>query len=227
MRSPAPYDRFVGTRSYSVYDRPFTWSLITFCIALVVAPTLPHIDIQGVAYYVSLILAIFGATERRWVRRTAIAYAIGGTAAHLGNFAAGAALPAIVLHLVDLAFAAVTPVLVIRRVLTQTEIDSEEMAGALMSYALIGVLFGMIHGAVSVFIPGAYANANYVDDPNGFTYFSFVTLTTLGYGHIIPMHPVARGLSILEAFIGQGYLAILVARLVGLHTSMQRQKAGS
>jgi len=214
------------TRSFSVYDRPFTWSLITFCIALVAAPSFDDVDIQGVIYYVSLLLAIFGATERRWVRRAAILYAVAGVAMHIGQLAVGSPLPGILLRLVDLVFAAVTPVLVIKRVLTQTDIETEEMAGALVSYALIGVLFGMLHAIVSTIIPGAYANANFQSDPNGFTYFSFVTLTTLGYGHIIPVHPVARGLAILEAFLGQGYLAILVARLVGLRIATQQKGAG-
>ena len=48
-----------------------------------------------------------------------------------------------------------------------------------------------------------------------FLYYSFVTLTTLGYGDITPVHPVARMLSYLEAVIGQLYLAVLVASLVG------------
>ena len=50
-----------------------------------------------------------------------------------------------------------------------------------------------------------------------YVYFSFVTLTTLGYGDITPLTPVAQTLAWLEAVVGQLYLAILVARLVGLH----------
>ena len=50
-------------------------------------------------------------------------------------------------------------------------------------------------------------------------YFSFVTLATLGYGDLTPTGPVTRGLAIFEAIVGQLYLAILVARLVGLQTA--------
>ena len=52
-------------------------------------------------------------------------------------------------------------------------------------------------------------------------YFSFVTLATLGYGDLTPATPVMRGLAVFEAIIGQLYLAIMVARLVGLQTALQ------
>ena len=50
-------------------------------------------------------------------------------------------------------------------------------------------------------------------------YFSFVTLTTLGYGDTVPVHPVARSLAIAEALVGQLYPAILIGRLVSLQIS--------
>ena len=50
-------------------------------------------------------------------------------------------------------------------------------------------------------------------------YFSFVTLATLGYGDITPITPIARGLAVFEAIVGQFYLAVLVARLVGLRAA--------
>jgi hypothetical protein len=53
--------------------------------------------------------------------------------------------------------------------------------------------------------------------PVGVLYFSFVTLTTLGYGDVVPTSPVTRTLASLEAITGQLYLTVLVARLVGLH----------
>jgi voltage-gated potassium channel len=57
-----------------------------------------------------------------------------------------------------------------------------------------------------------------------FTYYSFVTLTTLGYGDITPVTDPARSLSLLEAVMGQLYLAVLVARLVGIHIAQSNEK---
>ena len=53
-------------------------------------------------------------------------------------------------------------------------------------------------------------------DSRALTYYSFVTLTTMGYGDIMPVHPLARALAVLEALTGQLYLTILLARLVSL-----------
>ena len=63
--------------------------------------------------------------------------------------------------------------------------------------------------------PGAFSESlSAADGARAFLYFSFVTLTTVGYGDILPVHPAARSLAMLEAVTGPLYLAILVARLV-------------
>ena len=53
-------------------------------------------------------------------------------------------------------------------------------------------------------------------------YYSFVTMTTLGYGDIVPVSPAARTLAYMEAAMGQIYVAVLIARLVGLHTARKQ-----
>jgi hypothetical protein len=55
-----------------------------------------------------------------------------------------------------------------------------------------------------------------------FTYFSYVTLTTLGYGDITPLSNTARSMAILESMFGQFYLAVMIARLVGLHIAQSK-----
>lgn len=65
--------------------------------------------------------------------------------------------------------------------------------------------------------PGAFSGPVRVEDgARGWLYFSFVTLTTVGYGDVLPVHPVARSLAMLEAVTGPLYLTILLARLVSL-----------
>ncbi len=59
--------------------------------------------------------------------------------------------------------------------------------------------------------------ADYVGRVMQMRYFSFETLTTLGYGDIVPRSPAARMLATIEAVMGQIYLTVLIARLVGLH----------
>ena len=63
-------------------------------------------------------------------------------------------------------------------------------------------------------------------DTQSFIYFSFVTLTTLGYGDITPLTSQARSLSLLEAVFGQIYLAVVIARLVGIQITQSMENNG-
>ncbi|MEI6200878.1 MAG: potassium channel family protein, partial [Enhydrobacter sp.] len=73
--------------------------------------------------------------------------------------------------------------------------------------------------------PGSFSGltvADRVSLPADLVYFSFATLTTVGYGDIVPVHPFARSLSNLEAILGQLYPATLLARMVSLHVGSGR-----
>ena len=79
---------------------------------------------------------------------------------------------------------------------------------------------------VALTVPGSFAGitaGNVTELLNQLTYFSFVTLTTLGYGDILPLTPIATSLAYLEAVIGQLYIAILIAGLVGTHLSQRAE----
>lgn len=67
------------------------------------------------------------------------------------------------------------------------------------------------------FQPGSFQMPQGTINQATFTYYSYVTLTTLGYGDITPISTPARSLALLEAMMGQLYLAVLIARLVGIH----------
>jgi hypothetical protein len=98
----------------------------------------------------------------------------------------------------------------------------DRILGAIALYVLIGVVWAEAFQLISIHVPGAYSGmADDHDslDRSSWIYFSFVTLTTLGYGDITPVAHVARSLAILEALIGQLYPAIVLARLVSLHVA--------
>jgi hypothetical protein len=81
-------------------------------------------------------------------------------------------------------------------------------------------VWGIVFFLLSVISPGSFVGIvgeSWSEQLNEFTYYSFVTLTTLGFGDITPVAPVARTLSYLEAVLGQMYLTVLVAALVGMH----------
>ena len=110
----------------------------------------------------------------------------------------------------------VTLPVTITRVLHHRQVSYETVLGALCAYVLIGLLFAFLFLAVSelrsgpFFVqPGEHAQSEYV-------YFSFVTLTTLGFGDLSPSVGLPQALTALEALLGQVFLVTLVARLVTL-----------
>jgi hypothetical protein len=95
--------------------------------------------------------------------------------------------------------------------------------GAVAIYLLFGLASAQFYEGVADFVPGAFvlpqggSSADTLFSP--LLYYSFITLTTLGYGDVLPVHPVARSLAMVQALVGQLYPAILLARLVSLHAA--------
>lgn len=95
----------------------------------------------------------------------------------------------------------------------------DRILGAITLYILIGVVWSETYQLISIHDSGAYIGISHGNTPADhatWIYFSFVTLTTVGYGDITPVAHAARSLAILEALIGQLYPAIVLARVVSL-----------
>ena len=108
-------------------------------------------------------------------------------------------------------------------VLRGGRITAEKIYGAISVYLLLGFAWAFGYAIVELVNPGSFSGlaerggAEYVDRVIQMRYFSFSTLTTVGYGDIVPKAPLAQTLTNFEAVMGQIYLTVLVARLVGLH----------
>jgi hypothetical protein len=111
-------------------------------------------------------------------------------------------------------------------ILRSHSVSLELILGAINIYLMVGVGFAATYALLELIQPGSFtgleATLNTPTMVHPFMYFSFVTLTTLGYGDISPLTPVGEMLSYVEAIFGQLYLAILVARLVGLYIAKPR-----
>jgi len=101
-------------------------------------------------------------------------------------------------------------------------ITARRIQGAIAVYLLLGFIWGQAYELVALWYPGAFAGAVDGGGSLPWTYYSFVTLTTVGYGDIMPVHPLARAVAVLEALTGQLYLAIMLARLVSLELQSRR-----
>ena len=103
----------------------------------------------------------------------------------------------------------------------QREADTNMIFAAVVVYLLAGVAFGQVFEVLELVQPGSFSGVPDGGHPrelgNTLIYFSLVCLTTMGYGDIVPVSEIARPLSVLEGVFGTLYLAVMIARLVGLH----------
>ena len=122
----------------------------------------------------------------------------------------------------------VLTVVVLFQVFRPGRITPPRIMGAVAAYLLAGLMWAYAYHLLIRFHPGAFqmsqAPNTLAEWKASLLYFSFVTLTTVGYGDILPVHPFARSLANLEALIGQLYPAILIARLVSLEIVHRTEK---
>jgi hypothetical protein len=108
------------------------------------------------------------------------------------------------------------------QVVAVTDISRNRLIGAVCLYLLFGVIWAVAYSVLDLVSPESFRGFSPLDDPgwdSEWLYFSFVTMTTLGYGDISPVSATARALAYLQAVFGQFYVAILVAGLVGAYIS--------
>ena len=115
-----------------------------------------------------------------------------------------------------------TAVLVVRRVLARPSVTIQSIYGALSAYLIVGLMFAACYAAIRDLDQAAFFAHHQPANPQTFQYFSFTTLTTLGYGDFTAAHDGGRAIAVLEALTGQVFLATLVARLVSAYRAPDR-----
>lgn len=111
-----------------------------------------------------------------------------------------------------------TPFIILRRISTHAVVSSETVLGAICVYLLLGFSFAFIYLAIGFFgsTPFFEGQSQANTTANDFLFFSYTTLTTVGYGNLVPASNLGQTFAMLEALCGQIYLVIVVARLVSL-----------
>ena len=108
------------------------------------------------------------------------------------------------------------------QVLFTGAVDGNKIVGAICIYMLLAMIWAMLYLLIAQALPGSFnglTQAPWMENFSTATYFSFVTITTLGYGDILPISPLARFLVTMEAIVGVFYMAIVVASLIGVRLS--------
>ena len=134
-----------------------------------------------------------------------------------------------VTNCLTLVFQVLLTFLILSQIFREGPPTSHRIMGAVAAYLLLGVIWSLAYYLIALRMPEAFSVQGSVilGDTEALQshlfYFSFVTLTTLGYGDIVAVHPMVRMLVILEGVTGQLFLAILIARLVSLQVQSKQK----
>jgi hypothetical protein len=197
----------------------FAWLFASLIVTITASPALraivPRVNVVEVLLAINLLAVIATVGHEQgmgWI------FWIGGMFLILRTVEAASDVPALVPF--NQALWVVGCVLGIlataRHAFRSGAVNAERIFAALDAYLLAGLVFGVGYWVLSRLDPTAFNEATM--SLTRATYFSFVTLGTLGYGDIVPKSELAQSLAIVEAVGGQMYLAVLIARLVSLYT---------
>ena len=207
--------------------------LVALLLLLVAAPATPSVWAQLAAnlVLVMLLLAAVRAVHSVGGLRLGLALLVPNLVLIVAHLARGVAVPSPWVLVSQVVFFGWATVCLLRLVLQAGPVDNDRMLGAVAVYLMLALVAARLFCLVEVLAPGSYAQGGEglvaTELVDALHYFSLVTLSTLGYGDVTPVTPLARNLACLEAVLGQLYLAILVARLVGLRMGGQPIEAVS
>ena len=188
-----------------------------------------RIPALGLVALVLFALGTLAVAEHRRLRTASLALLLLTAASRIAFFVSPSSDRLLMVEVSGACFLLLTAVGLMQVTFGQARELRERIEAALATYLLLGFLWAGAYSVLFLLQAGSFrlpADA-FPSDPSslrrasdyGFLYFSFVTLTTLGYGDITPAAPLARALAALEAVVGQLFLAVTIARLVGMRVS--------
>jgi len=206
----------------------FSWLFVSLLLTIGAQPVAdafaPSVNPLEVLLAVNLLAAIGGAVHDRSFRvLLVLVLAFGASRVVAAAMGVEGLLP--VSHALWVLAGMLATVVTVRHALGAEAVDAEHIFAALDAYLLAGLMFGVVYWVLDQHWHTAFGTPTDGDLslPQAI-YFSFVTIATVGYGDIVPVGSAARSLAIVEAVGGQMYLAVLVARLVGLHVVTQHRE---
>ncbi|MHC4309100.1 MAG: ion channel [Planctomycetota bacterium] len=172
-----------------------------------------------------LMSGLYAASRKRYLFYIGLLIAFPALAVRWSSYFVEVPSSFIVRHVFGAIFFTFLVVLILHYLSKEKKITADVIAGAICGYLLIGLMWASFYSVLEALQPGSFQVPEHLStDSSYFTYYSYVTLTTLGFGDIIPMTNQARSLSVLESVTGPVYLAVTVARLVGMGISQSMGK---
>ncbi len=224
-----------GRRSFGKFS-----NLLGSLLALLVGSSFMGEDRISVAAFcllslIVLLAAITTVCRRHKTLGLGLAFVVAISALNIGGYAAGSSVIFVLHNLAVMSFFAFASYHILCAILHDDEVTLDTIVGAVCLYLLAGLFWTHLYGAILLVDSKAFETASSAPQTRaspvggfGFhpmAYFSFVTMTTLGFGDITPASRPARTASILQAVFGQFFLAVFVARLVAFYIAAAKGKA--
>jgi len=215
----------------------FIYLQIGILIFLICGPTLESMlgnRLDGIVlmsvYTTMIVISLWSLQETRWVFLSSVGLAI----LSVGFIVIDVLMVSIDLTIVSLGiyflFQLLTIWLASNYLFSEGHVTLNKIVGGTCIYFLIGMSWAIFYVVAMAFDPNAFTGPSLIDQGQVYwdmTYFSFVTLTTLGYGDIMPVRPIAKALAYTEAVVGQIYVAVLIGALVATYTGSRLNKKHS
>jgi hypothetical protein len=181
--------------------------------------------LTDVFFGVILLSGVYAFSQRGKAFFVALAIALPGLILEVISFFSLSDPIVIIKRIAIALFLAYILVIILAHIFREKEVTEDLITGAICVYLILGMVWAFVFYFLELTKPGSFSFAiTSQQDVGSFLYYSFITLTTVGYGDIVPLTSPARSLAVLEAVTGQLYLAVTIARLVGVHASQPRGK---
>ncbi len=225
--------KFCNVLIQTCFKGKFLFLLISILCILVFVPIFRgFVEIRiltNIFLTTTLISGVYAVSKKKHVLLTAVFLAI----PFFASIWTGILLkvPSLVLvgECFGILFTGFIVIIILSFIFGEQEVTINVIHGAIVVYLLIAIMWAFIYSVLEIIQPGSFAIGEGQIEVGRllFIYYSFVTITTLGYGDITPVTAPANSFAILEAVTGQIYLVVLVARLVGMHIAQSMDRKSS
>jgi hypothetical protein len=217
--------RFVSEEAVERGSYRYAYLLVTLLTLIVIHPFLagerPRPGLSGALTLAIFLAALWAVAGERRIRIIALLLALPAIADNLLAVAVPRDRPFLLGIVFGILFSGFITAVIFRGVVTSAQVTRDALYGAITAYLMLGLTWAWSYGLVDQLWPGSFRSLTSADGhlvSSEYLFLSFVTLTSVGYGDIVPLGGHARSLAMLEAIAGQMYLAIFMARLVGLYS---------
>ena len=210
----------------------YTYLLISLMLLLLISPLFEELDFANIVisifFSAVLISAVYAVSQKKSLFVFSILFLCPALVGSWSVYFVESLSLEVIGRSFSALFLAFSAICMMNHVFKEDHVTADTIAGAICVYMLVGLTWAYLYSVTELVIPGSFIFGPLTTRSPGtfahhksslFFYYSFVTLTTLGYGDITPLTPPARSLSMLEAVMGPVYLTVLVARLVALQIS--------